>query len=288
MRYHLFLPQMRMTHDQIVERALAAEAAGFEGVAFMDHLAPPLAVEAPMWEAMQVAGWVLARTSTLRVGHLVLCDALRHPAVLARQVTSLDHASGGRFELGLGWGSVPEELVAFGVGSAEPSARVGRLAETLAILEALWSGEAVTFRGEHFTLTDARQQPPPTGPIPLTIGGSGRRTMELVRRHATWWNLPVHRVDRLEQLRPAAGDARVSVQVMVALLGDGADRGAVAEMVARRYGTGGLGSRVVLGTADEVAGHMDELAGRGVERVHVWFADFAPPSTIDAFSAVIG
>ena len=159
---------------------------------------------------------------------------------------------------------------------------------TLAILEALWSGEAVTFRGEHFTLTDARQQPLPTGPIPLTIGGSGRRTMELVRRHATWWNLPVHRVDRLEQLRPAAGDARVSVQVMVALLGDGADRGALAEMVARRYGAGGLGSRVVLGTADEVAGHMDELAGRGVERVHVWFADFAPPSTIDAFSAVIG
>ena len=47
-------------------------------------------------------------------------------------------------------------------------------------------------------------------------------------------------------------------------------------------------ARVVLGTADEVAGHMDELAGRGVERVHVWFADFAPPSTIDAFSAVIG
>src|SRR3546814_8422417 len=103
--FHLFLPQMRMSLAAIVERALAAEAAGFEGIAFMDHLAPPLALEHDMWEAMTVAGWVLGRTSTLQVGHLVLCDPLRHPAMLARQVASLDHASGGRFELGIGWRS---------------------------------------------------------------------------------------------------------------------------------------------------------------------------------------
>ena len=88
--FHLFLPQMRMTHDAIVERALAAEAAGFEGMSFMDHLAPPMALDQDMWEAMSIAGWVLARTSTLKVGHLVLCDSFRHPAVLARQVTSPD------------------------------------------------------------------------------------------------------------------------------------------------------------------------------------------------------
>src|SRR3954454_20283613 len=99
--FHLYLPQMRMTHDAIVERAQAAERAGFEGIAFMDHLAPPLAADQDMWDAMSLAGWVLARTATLKVGHLVLCDAFRHPAVLARQVASLDHASGGRFELGI-------------------------------------------------------------------------------------------------------------------------------------------------------------------------------------------
>src|SRR4051812_23302895 len=104
--FHLYLPQMRMSHEAIVDRALGAEAVGFEGVAFMDHLVPPLAADQDMWEAMTIAGWVLARTTRLMVGHLVLCDAMRHPAVLARQVTSLDHASGGRFELGIGWGSV--------------------------------------------------------------------------------------------------------------------------------------------------------------------------------------
>src|SRR3546814_13027288 len=96
-----------------------------------------------MWEAMTVAGWVLGRTSTLQVGHLVLCDPLRHPAVLARQVASLDHASGGRFELGIGWGSVPEELETFGVGTTEARWRVARLAEWLDVCGRPWTGVVV-------------------------------------------------------------------------------------------------------------------------------------------------
>src|SRR5664280_772468 len=94
---------MRMGVGAITERAMAAEASGFGGIAFMDHLAPPLSESAPMFEAMTLAAWVAARTTDLVVGHLVLCDALRHPAMLARQAVTLDHASGGRFELGLGW-----------------------------------------------------------------------------------------------------------------------------------------------------------------------------------------
>ena len=94
MSFHLSLPQMRRPVDAGVGRALAAEAAGFEGIALRDHLPPPLATEHDMWEAMTLATWLLARTRSLVVGHLVLCDALRHPAVLARQATSLDHASG--------------------------------------------------------------------------------------------------------------------------------------------------------------------------------------------------
>ncbi len=287
MEYHLFLPQMRMSHEAIVERALAAEASGFEGIAFMDHLAPPLAEGQPMWEAMEIASWVLARTTTLRVGHLVLCDALRHPAVLARQVTTLDHASGGRFELGIGWGSVPEELQTFGVGSTEPRQRVQRLSESLQIMEALWSGEPVDFAGEHFTLMGAQQQPVPSGPITTTIGGVGPRTLELVRRHADWWNLPVHRLDRLDELRESAGDARVSVQQMVALVPEGGDRGTVTEQVVRRFGADGLGSRVVIGTAPELVEHFGRLEETGVERVYAWFADFAPPATLADFAEVV-
>jgi alkanesulfonate monooxygenase SsuD/methylene tetrahydromethanopterin reductase-like flavin-dependent oxidoreductase (luciferase family) len=285
--FHLFLPQMRMTHEAIVERALAAEAAGFEGIAFMDHLAPPLAFEHDMWEAMSIASWVLARTTTLTVGHLVLCDSFRHPAVLARQATSLDHASGGRFELGIGWGSVPEELQVFGVGSTEPRERVGRLAESLDIIRRLWTGDVVDYQGEHFTLAGARQRPTPTRHIPVTVGGVGRRTLQIVRDHADWWNLPIHHLDRLDELRDQVGGARVSMQPMVALLPDESARDEVTALAHRRFGAGAMGRNLVIGTAPELAEHFGQLHARGVERFYVWFADFAPVATLDRFAEVI-
>jgi alkanesulfonate monooxygenase SsuD/methylene tetrahydromethanopterin reductase-like flavin-dependent oxidoreductase (luciferase family) len=285
--FHLFLPQMRMPHDAIVERARAAEAAGFEGMAFMDHLAPPLAQQHDMWEAMSIATWVLAHTTNLTVGHLVLCDAFRHPAVLARQATSIDHASGGRFELGIGWGSVPDELSMFGVEPSEAADRVARLGESLEIIEALWSGEVVDYAGEHFTLEGAQQRPVPSRRIPVTIGGVGRRTLALVRAHADWWNLPVHTLDRLDELRDQAGAARVSLQIMVGLVDSEAERADVTTLVTRRFAGMTLGESIVVGTVPELADHFGGLAERGVERIYVWFADFAPPRTLARFADVI-
>src|SRR6059036_863221 len=116
---------MRLTVDDLVGRAQAAEASGFAGMALMDHLSPPLAAGQSMYEAMTTATWLAARTDRLVLSHLVLCDAMRHPAVLARQAVTLDHASGARFELGLGWGSVPEELETFGVAATSGRHRVG-------------------------------------------------------------------------------------------------------------------------------------------------------------------
>lgn len=285
--FQLFLPQMRMTHEAIVERALAAESAGFEGIAFMDHLAPPLALEHDMWEAMSIAGWVLAKTTTLKAGHLVLCDSFRHPSVLARQATSLDRASGGRFELGIGWGSVADEFTAFGIGATEPSYRVARLAESLEIITRLWSGEAFDYAGEHFTLTGAQQRPVPTSPIPITIGGSGKRTLGLVARYADWWNLPIYGLDRLEELRDQAGDVRVSMQTVVALIADESQRDEVTEVAKRRFRGSPMGRNLVVGNADELAAYYAGLASRGVERFYVWFTDFAPASTLTEFGRVI-
>jgi alkanesulfonate monooxygenase SsuD/methylene tetrahydromethanopterin reductase-like flavin-dependent oxidoreductase (luciferase family) len=284
---HLFLPQMRVSLDAIVERARVAEEAGFEGIALMDHLAPPLADGHDMWEAMTAATWLLARTETLVVGHLVLCDALRHPAVLARQAVTLDHASGGRFELGIGWGSVPEELVTYGVGDEEPRQRVARLGESLEVIRGLWTGEPVTYDGRFFQLHEARQRPVPTGRIPIVVGGAGPRTLELVRTHADWWNLPVHRLDQLDRRRELAGDARVSVQLMVGLVPSEAERAEVVELITRRFGRRPMGGTPVVGTVDEVAEHFRDLAARGVERFYAWFTDFAPPDTLRRFGEVI-
>ena len=260
--FWVYLPQMRMTMDQMVERARAAEAAGFSGIAGMDHLAPPGAESTPMFEPMMANAWLAARTDRLRVGSLVLCDSFRHPALLAREAVTVDHASGGRFELGIGWGSVPSELEAFGIGSPEPTARIGRLRESLEIMLALWTGEVVDYDGEHFQLRGAQQQPKPLGKIPIVIGGAGRRTMELVAAHADWWNVHIGILDRLDQMREFSGNARCSVQTQVAVVPSESQRDEVAGLARRRFGT-----TPIVGTAPELVDHFGSLVQRGVERI---------------------
>jgi alkanesulfonate monooxygenase SsuD/methylene tetrahydromethanopterin reductase-like flavin-dependent oxidoreductase (luciferase family) len=280
-QFFLFLPQMRMDLAAIEERAVVAERSGFHGIAFMDHLAPPMADSQPMYEAMTLATLIAARTQHLVVSHLVLCDALRHPAVLARQAVTLDHLSGGRFELGIGAGSVPAELVTYGVTHDGPGARVTRLGESLELLEALWSGEAVSFTGEHFQVDCPGQSPVPLGTIPIVIGGGRPRMLSLVRRHARWWNLQLNLLDQLERLRPDAGDARVSIQQMVAFVSDEHRRAEVEATAARRFGM--MGGGLVTGDADQLVDHFASLQQRGVERFYVWFADFAAIETLEAF-----
>jgi alkanesulfonate monooxygenase SsuD/methylene tetrahydromethanopterin reductase-like flavin-dependent oxidoreductase (luciferase family) len=279
MEFFLFLPQMRMSFDDLIGRARAAEAAGFAGIAGMDHLAPPLAEDQPMYEAMIANTWVAAHTERLRIGSLVLCDAFRHPAALAREAVSIDHASGGRFELGIGWGSVPDELATFGVGSTEARDRVERLRETLDVVRALWAGEVVDYDGEFHHLVGARQAPGPLEHIPIVIGGVGRKTLALVAEFADWWNLDIRSIGRIEELRPQAGSARVSVQHMVAFVPRPEDRDEVVATSKRRFGH----ARPAVGTAPQLVDHFGGLAERGVERVYAWFTDFAPPDTIAAF-----
>jgi alkanesulfonate monooxygenase SsuD/methylene tetrahydromethanopterin reductase-like flavin-dependent oxidoreductase (luciferase family) len=280
--FHLFLPQMRMTLDQLVERARAAEAAGFEGIAGMDHLAPPGAEDQPMYEAMVTNTWLAAHTSTITLSTLVLCDAFRHPAMLAREAVSIDHASGGRYELGLGWGSVPSEFEVFGTGSTEPRQRVARMKETLEVLHALWAGERITYDGEFHHLEDAFQSPGPLHRIPIVIGGSGPKTMALVAKHADWWNLHTGLVGKVAELRPQAGKARVSVQQMVAFVPSEDRRAEVAALAAKRFGPS-----TVVGDANELVDHYGRLAEQGVERVYAWFTDFAPPETLAAFGETV-
>ena|SRR5271157_3700637 len=102
--WFLFVPQSRLGLDDLVARAQAAEASGFDGVALLDHLETPMAPDSPIWEAMTAATWVAARTERLTIGHLVLCDAFRHPAVLAKQAVTLAEASGWPLRTRAGFG----------------------------------------------------------------------------------------------------------------------------------------------------------------------------------------
>lgn len=284
MEFQLFLPQMRMTFDQLVERARVAESAGFVGISGMDHLAPPMAEDQPMYDAIVTTAWLAAHTERLTVGSLVLCDAFRHPAMLAKQVVSLDHASGGRYELGIGWGSVPTEFPVFGIGSTEPRARVDRLRESLTVMRALWAGETVDFDGEYLSLHGARQEPRPLSDVPIVIGGTGPKTLALVRDFADWWNVHTGEVGRVPELRDRVGDARVSIQQMIAFVPSDSERAAVTELTHRRFGPN---TSAVIGTAPELVDHYGALAAQGVERVYAWFCDFAAPGTLAAFGSEV-
>jgi alkanesulfonate monooxygenase SsuD/methylene tetrahydromethanopterin reductase-like flavin-dependent oxidoreductase (luciferase family) len=271
--WYLFLPQVRLSAADIAERACHAEASGFDGIAFIDHLEAPGLPGESIWEAMAIATWVAAKTERLRIGHLVLCDAFRHPAVLAKQAVTLSEASEGRFDLGLGSGSWPAEFVRFDVGQQDPVARVQQLGRHLSLIKQYW-GDGVDVDG-------AVQLPKRAHPIPLVLGGSGPRMMELVRNHADWWNLQANHIDRLPKLAPAAGSARVSVQQMIGFATSGSDPDTVREVRARRFGN--LGPGLVCGDADELIRYFADLAAQRVERFYVWFADFASPQSLHEF-----
>jgi alkanesulfonate monooxygenase SsuD/methylene tetrahydromethanopterin reductase-like flavin-dependent oxidoreductase (luciferase family) len=280
--FWLYLPQMRMTFDTIAERARAAEQAGFDGVALMDHLAPPGLTSADMYDAMTTAAVIAMGTGRLKIGHLVLCSTFRHPSVLAQEMVSLDHLSGGRCELGIGWGSVPGELTRFGLPLTSAAARAARLGEYLQVVEALFTGDPVDYEGEFFTLRGAQLSPRPlAGRIPVVIGGGGARlTMPLAARYADWWNCPSYAIDRLDQLRPLAGRARISSQHPVGLAATPGDVPEVTALAQRRFGGwGGL----VTGTSADIAARLAGFADRGVERFYLQFSDFGTSATLARF-----
>jgi len=282
--FGVFLPQLRMSFDTILERTLAAEAAGFDSVWLMDHLAAPAA---PEWDTLE--GWTLSaalavRTTRIRLGHLVTCDPFRHPAVLAKMAATLDVLSGGRLELGLGWGSVDAELRAFGIDAGPAPERAGRLRETLEILPRMFAGEPFDYSGAHYRLEGAVGRPVPVqDQIPVHIGGAGPKlTMPLVREFADWWNCPSYAADRLAELRPQAGNARVSVQHPVGLAANDADRDEVAALVQRRFG--GWGG-VVTGSPSDVAEALVADVELGARGFVLQFHDFGTIATFERFMA---
>jgi len=273
---------MRMPFGTIVERARAAEQAGFDGIALMDHFAPPALPSADSYDAMTTAAALAASTTRLKISHLVLCSSFRHPSVLAKEMVSLDHLSGGRFELGIGWGSVPGELERFGLPTEAPARRSARLEEYLNVWQALFTGEPAEFDGEFVALRGAQLTPRPlNGRIPVLIGGGGARlTMPLVARYADWWNCPGYAFDRFDQLKPLAGTARISTQHPVGLAATAADVPDVTALTKRRFGGWGGG---ITGTAADVADALTGLRDRGVERFYLQFSDFGTPDTLARF-----
>jgi probable F420-dependent oxidoreductase len=172
-----------------------AEEAGYASLwSFQRLLVPEGSVMDPVYRSvldpMVALGYAAARTSRIRLGVALINLPFVSPAYLAKQATTVDVLSGGRFDLGLGIGWMPEEFAATGASTAR---RGPRTEEYLAVLRTLWADEVSSFRGEFYTIPAGRQDPRPVqqqfhgaGP-PVLLGGMSRPAIERAGRIADGW-----------------------------------------------------------------------------------------------------
>ena len=159
--------------------ARKAEDLGYSTLYVPDHLDD-------QWAPMVALTVAAEATTTLRVGTLVLDNDFRHPVLVAKEAATLDIVTGGRFEFGLGAGWMTTDYEQSGIAMERPSVRVDRLAESLAIMRAMWREGSATFTGAHYSVTDAAGTPVPVTPggPPLVIGGGGKRILTLAGQYA--------------------------------------------------------------------------------------------------------
>jgi len=162
-----------------IELAKKTEDLGYDTLTVPDHfdgqLAPTLALQA-----------AADATSTLRVGALVWCNDYRHPVVFANEMATLDLLSEGRLELGIGAGWMKSDYDAAGMTYDRPGVRIDRMIESVQILKGLFADGALSFEGEHYTITDLDLQPKPLQKPhpPFLMGGGGPRFLGLAGQHA--------------------------------------------------------------------------------------------------------
>jgi len=175
----------RMETAPLLTMAERAEAGGFDSVWIGDSL-----VARPRHEPLTLMAAIAARTRRVRIGTGVLLPALRNPVVLAHVVGTLDRVAEGRIILGVGIaGDMPAIRKEFAAAGVPWDRRVGRFLEILAICQALWTRDGVSFSGKHFTLDNVTMEPKPHRPggPPIWIGGSGPTALREAARFDAWF-----------------------------------------------------------------------------------------------------
>ncbi|TMR00698.1 TIGR03621 family F420-dependent LLM class oxidoreductase [Actinomadura soli] len=167
---------------ELAGTARRAEDLGYDVLVLRDHfVTEPFGDQLAPMVALASAASV---TGELRLGTMVLANDYRHPVMLAKEAATLDHLSGGRFELGIGAGWMREEYEAAGMPFDQAGVRVGRLEESLRILRSLLAGHKTTFTGEHYRVEGLTVFPPPERRPPLVVGAGSRRMLGVAGRHA--------------------------------------------------------------------------------------------------------
>jgi F420-dependent oxidoreductase-like protein len=180
---------------EVLDLVRHVEVLGWRGVYVCDHFMPydpdGLAVNGSMLEGWTALAALTGHTERLRLGTLVLGCTYRHPAVVANMAATLDHATGGRFVLGLGAGWQVNEHAAYGIALPSIGTRLDAFEEACAVIRSLLRNSRTTLHGDHYQLSDAPSDPKPLQtPLPLLVGGGGeRRTLRIAAQHGDEWHV---------------------------------------------------------------------------------------------------
>jgi F420-dependent oxidoreductase-like protein len=208
----------------LVSQAQEAESAGFDALLFDDHLYgipfSESSAEDWMFECYTLMSALAQHTRLVRLSALVSPSSFRNPALLAKEVTTLDHVSAGRAQLGVGagWYELEHESLGFEFGTY--SDRFERLEESLQVITGMLAGSSPTVEGRWYHVADAINSPAPLSKIPVMIGGGGeKKTLRLVALYADESNLMCdagevpRKLDVLAQHCEAVGRDRSEISV---------------------------------------------------------------------------
>jgi alkanesulfonate monooxygenase SsuD/methylene tetrahydromethanopterin reductase-like flavin-dependent oxidoreductase (luciferase family)/predicted kinase len=273
--------------------AYAADEAGFEGLALMDHLIQiPQVGRAwePIPEPLVTLGMLAGVTTRLRLGTLVTPVTYRAPGIVAKSLATLDALSGGRAFCGIGAGWWAREHAAFGLRFPPAPKRLDELEGAIATIRALWAPGTKPW-GQ---LPETTCYPRPVGPLPIIVGGSGRRTLGIAARLGDACNVPAD-LDTLDGTLAVLGQhcAEAGREIKITVLDVpiiGRDREHVATLVEKLRGRTSapvFARRHHAGTAAEHLGRYRLLAERGVGTVFVSLPDLADPADVLRFAPVV-
>jgi len=291
--------QEGVTWDEWVALARAAEDAGLDGLFRSDHYSAIILPVAGSLDAWATLAGLAVVTERLRLGTLVSPATFRHPSVLARMATTVDHISGGRVELGMGAGWFDRDHSENGFPFYDAKRRFDLLAEQVEIVVRSWTEENFDHDGAHYTLRDQDalprpvQQPHP----PIVLGGRAKpRSAALAARFAAEYNTLGAPLDELAERRQRLDDACAAigrepstlVHSLMTTCVVGHDANEVAERQRRvEELTGEPADEMWLaGTVDELAERFAQLEQVGIQRVFLQHLDHRDLGAVAAMGAL--
>jgi alkanesulfonate monooxygenase SsuD/methylene tetrahydromethanopterin reductase-like flavin-dependent oxidoreductase (luciferase family) len=278
--------ERRATYLDDLTRALELAAGSFDSAWMVDHLQFG---NIGVLEGFTALAYVAALQPRLKVGHAVLCQSFRNPALLAKMAATLQFMSGGRFTLGLGAGWHEEEYRAYGYDFPPARVRVEQLDEALQIIRAMWSEERVTFEGRHYRVIDARCEPRPDPLPPVMVGAFGPRMLRLTATHADEWNVSSTGPARYRRLaeefeRACAEVGRDPATVRRSWIGGCAcarTRGEAEAVAGDRFSVDDEDDFDFVGTPEQVVEQLRAFVELGVDSFMLDCADFPSLTTLE-------